>query len=367
MNALLPSELIFFVTARCHLRCKHCFNWNNLQRKQDLSLAEIESLAKSLPQLRTLSISGGEPFLRKDIVDICRIFAQQCRIQFIDIPTSGTLIDTTVTDIEEILKIEPSFKLAIGISIDGMESYHDSNRGISGTFSKAMECCTKLLELKKRSKRLSVNILTTLVQNNKEELIALKKFVADKFPGVDDLSCVIARGDLREGNLGLVSPDDLACMDKELLDFNFRHKKARERAVTSSFYELRREAFLKHVQPVPCIAGNGIAVVYDDGSVAPCEMLPPVGNLRNAPFDVIWNSSQMMETRAGIASGNCACTHECFLSPSYVTYLLEHPISLIQLEGMYGLYHFVYAKCGLNVLAKAAKKIARKLRDGSRE
>ena len=332
-----------------------------------MTLKEIESLAKSLPKLRTLSISGGEPFLRKDIVDICRIFAQHCQIKFIDLPTSGTLIDATVTAIEEILKIEPAFKLAIGISIDGMQSYHDSNRGVSGTFSKAIECCTKVLELKKKSKRLSVNILTTLVQNNKEDLISLTRYIGEKFPEIDDLSCVIARGDIKEVGLGLVSPDDLDCMDNRLLEFNFHNKKARERAVTSRFYELRREAYFKHVQPIPCIAGKGIAVVYDNGGVAPCELLPPAGNLRDAPFDEIWNSPRMIEARTEIGSGKCSCTHECFLSPSFATYLLEQPMTLVKLEGMYGLYHFLFAKFGLNLLVRSIKKITKKLRGYFRE
>jgi MoaA/NifB/PqqE/SkfB family radical SAM enzyme len=353
-----PSELILFVTSRCHLRCRHCFNWENLQRNRDLSKEEIEALAKSIPALKTLDISGGEPFLRNDLVDICRVFAHNCRIDMIDIPTSGTLVDTTLASVKELLKIKPSFNLSIGISIDGMEAYHDSNRGVPGTFSKAVECGTELLKLKEKSKKLSVNILTTLVRGNKEELLALKRFVAEHLPGIDNLSWGIARGEMREGNLGLVSPDDLACIDGEYIAFAVRNKKARQRAVAGRFYELRREAFLKNTQPVPCVAGNRIAVVYDDGSVAPCELLPPVGNLRDAPFEKIWNSRQMTEARAGIASGKCACTHECFLAPSFDEFLLHSPMTIVRLNGIYGLYQILYAKCGLGTMARAARKIA---------
>jgi MoaA/NifB/PqqE/SkfB family radical SAM enzyme len=361
MKVRPPSELILFVTSQCNLRCRHCFNWRNLQRRKDLSIEEIESLAKSLPALKTLDMSGGEPFLRKDLTDICRAFARNCRIDLIDIPTSGTLVDTTVRTVEEILKIKPSFNLSIGISIDGMEGYHDSNRGVPGTFSKAVECCSGLLELKKKSGRLSVNILTTLMQGNKEELLSLKKFIAEHLPGIDSLSWGIARGETREGDLGLVSADDLSCVDREYFAFNFPRKNAPRRAAISKLYELRREAFLKNTQPVPCVAGNGIAVVYDDGGVAPCELLPQVGNLRDAPFEMIWHSREMRQAREGIASGKCACTHECFLAPSYESFLLKRPLTLIRLEGIHGLFHLLYVKCNLGMMARAARKIAGRL------
>ena len=353
-----PSELILFVTSGCPLRCRHCFNWKNLQRNKDLSLKEIESLAKSLPALRTLDMSGGEPFLRKDLADICRVFAQNCRLDLIDIPTSGTLVDRTVRTVEEILKIKPSFNLSIGISLDGMEAYHDKNRGVPGTFSRAVECCSRLLELKKKSRQLTVNILTTLVQDNKEELLSLKKFMAKRLPGVDSLSWGIARGEIREGSLGLVSSEDLTCIDQEYFAFNFPQKKAPRQAISSKLYELRREAFLKNTQPVPCVAGNRIAVVYDDGGVAPCELLPQVGNLRDAPFGMLWQSEQMRKAREGIAAGKCACTHECFLAPSLETFLLSRPLELIRLEGIHGLSHLLYTKCGLGKMVKAARKIA---------
>lgn len=351
----LPSELILFVTSHCHLRCKHCFNWRNLERNKDLTLDEIESLAKSLPNLMNLMISGGEPFLRRDIVDICRIFARHSRTRSIDIPTSGTLVDSTVKAVEDILRLEPLIKLSIGISLDGMEAYHDLNRGIPGTFSNAVECCRRLLELKKKFKRFKVNILTTLVDGNTEELLSLKKYVADTFPMVDNLYWGIARGEVKESNFGSTGSDDLTLIDKEYLEFDAGRKGGRRRRIINRFYELRQEAFSKKQQPVPCVAGRTIAVVYDDGSVAPCELLPPVGNLRDMSFETIWHSMAMKEAREMIASASCNCTHECFLYPSYEAFLLERPLTLLKLGGIDGLIELLHAKYGIGVMVRAIK------------
>jgi MoaA/NifB/PqqE/SkfB family radical SAM enzyme len=326
---------------------------------------EIESLAMSLPTLRTLMLSGGEPFVRKDLVDICRAFIKHCKICTLVIPTSGTLIETTVKTVEDILNIDPSFRLVIGISMDGMEEYHDSNRGVPGTFSKAVECCAKLIDLKKKYKNLVVNILTTLVHDNKEELLALKKMLAVKLPGIDVLCWGIARGEIKDGNLGVVSTDDVDCIDREFLEFNFHGRRASLLAIISKFYEFRREAFVKNIQPIPCVAGKRIAVVYDDGGVAPCELLPQVGNIRDASFEMIWQSDQMNEAREKIASGKCACTHECFLAPSYYdAFLPERPLAAIKLGGIDGLFRIVYEKCRFDLMTRFARKFMGRLNRG---
>jgi hypothetical protein len=49
----------------------------------------------------------------------------------------------------------------------------------------------------------------------------------------------------------------------------------------SRLAELRLKAYVEREQPVPCVAGRRIAVVYDDGEL-PCELLPSAGNLRSA-------------------------------------------------------------------------------------
>ena len=54
-----------------------CFYWDSMQKKTtQLSLNEIEKLSKSLPNLLQLTLTGGEPSLRKDLSEIPKIFAK---------------------------------------------------------------------------------------------------------------------------------------------------------------------------------------------------------------------------------------------------------------------------------------------------
>ncbi|MDX2495084.1 MAG: radical SAM protein [Desulfuromusa sp.] len=350
MSPPLPSELIFFVTSHCNLHCRHCFNWQNLQRSKDLSLNEIEGLARSLPTLKNLLLSGGEPFLRKDLVEICRLFVRYGRVSAIDIPTSGTLIERTVSTVKEILCIEPVFNLQVGISLDGLETFHDNNRGVEGTFNKAVECCRQLLELKKTTRRLKVNILTTLTQDNKQELLALKNYVAKNFPTLDNLYWGVARGDTQLEADKSLRTEDLEEVDRQFLAYEEQKTGSKSKELVRRFYALRRKAHAEQKQPLPCVAASKIAVVYDEGSVAPCELLPPVGNIRDESFDVIWRSVEMQRARQQIAAGSCSCTHECFLFPSFEAFLLERPLTLIKLAGMDGIVKLLTVKFRLDGL-----------------
>ena len=71
-----PNYLIFFVTARCNLRCPHCFyleEINSAVSSKELKINELEQMTKKAPFLFHVSFTGGETFVRNDIDKIVRI------------------------------------------------------------------------------------------------------------------------------------------------------------------------------------------------------------------------------------------------------------------------------------------------------
>jgi len=194
----LPSQLIFFVTSRCNFQCPGCFYWRNLNIEQDeLSLDEIRKISSSLSVLSRLLISGGEPFLRDDLADICNIFYNQNRIKGIDLPTNGSLTQTIICSTELILKKCASAKLTIGLSLDGLEETHDYLRQKPGSFKSVIETIIALSRLKTRYANLSLHIISVVSNKNIEEIVPLIKFLTQN--ELKDIANIIST------NLGRIS------------------------------------------------------------------------------------------------------------------------------------------------------------------
>ena len=61
-----PPFLILFINSLCNMKCEHCFYWQQLNQRDDLTFEEIVALSEELGPIENLNLSGGEPFLRKE-------------------------------------------------------------------------------------------------------------------------------------------------------------------------------------------------------------------------------------------------------------------------------------------------------------
>jgi len=72
---LHPTVFIFHCTFVCDARCEMCSNWTRGNRKEDMTLEQIDRAFSSplWKDIENASLSGGEPTTRNDMVDICRV------------------------------------------------------------------------------------------------------------------------------------------------------------------------------------------------------------------------------------------------------------------------------------------------------
>ena len=81
-----PISLVHFVTNRCNARCSFCFiDFDNPKTFQgELTIEEIEKLTKNLGKsLLNVNLTGGEPFARKDLIDIAKSYLKNSTVQSI--------------------------------------------------------------------------------------------------------------------------------------------------------------------------------------------------------------------------------------------------------------------------------------------
>ncbi len=137
----LIEDVVLAVTYRCNSRCQFCNIWQN---KEENSISP--TTYKKLPHnLKNVNISGGEPFMRDDLVDIIKVISRQCPKAKIIISTNGFLpskIKQTMTRVAKFRK-----NIGVAISLDGFGKVHERLRGFPGGFCLAVETIKLLKEL----------------------------------------------------------------------------------------------------------------------------------------------------------------------------------------------------------------------------
>ena len=101
-------------------------------------------------------------------------------------------------------------------------------------------------------------------------------------------------------------------------------------AIDVYMHELIAKTALEGRPQLKCFAGDAGGVIYDEGTVSSCEILKPVGNLRDYDWDFskLWYSPGMDARREEVADG-CFCTHE---SNCYYPSLAFNPQHLLQIK-----------------------------------
>jgi MoaA/NifB/PqqE/SkfB family radical SAM enzyme len=172
----LPAGAVYEATMRCNLHCEFCYVGDLLniegEWRRELTL---EALDKAFPAQANfqISLTGGEIFMRKDIMSVLDLFHQKgyaCGY----LTTNGTIINEERA--EALAELAAAgFLKHISVSIDGPGDIHDSARGLKGTFERT---CAGLRRLQQAARRraapLRVSINTTVAP---ESLAALDQMV----------------------------------------------------------------------------------------------------------------------------------------------------------------------------------------------
>ena len=323
-----PIQLTYFLTSRCNLRCEHCFYWKELDsdHSHELSLDEIKSIAKSLPRLLVLSITGGEPFVRKDISNVIKTFVDETRVHIITVSTNGFYIKRMREYIPQMLSENPNTNILFYVSIDGPEKIHDKMRG-EGSYKKAMDTIKIMQPFRKKFKNMGISASMTCTQSNQD-------FLADEFKSinnsglVDNVNIGFVRGDVKKPEIKEVALEKYRELTQLKLQAQ-REKKLKypDNIIFNSFIDYKNDYTYKAVEHVyehdsyilPCQSGNLMGILYDDGKVSPCEILTnsDFGNIRDYNYDFIklWNDLPANQVRKKIKNG-CYCTFECAMSSS---------------------------------------------------
>ena len=298
-RALAPPDYVgILVTKRCNLKCKMCdIRKHPTSPEQELSLEEIKKIIDDIAGwgVKTVTLTGGEPFLRKDFFQIAE-YAME-RVAHTAINTNLTLIDKETA--EKICKL-PYHKFHLEVSLDGaMAATHDSIRGMQGSFEKSIDGI-RLIRQVAKEKDTDVHIGTTCVlmeENIKEAMDLVRLAEGFNFVNVSFMPKL-------KSNVKLKSRDELSSMEEKSL--NNLDK------VIEELVEYKREKGLI-INPEPslmkyrdyfngslstqriCNAGYMGPNIVEDGQTFICTYF--IGNIKQNSIRKIWYGKEANRIR----------------------------------------------------------------------
>jgi MoaA/NifB/PqqE/SkfB family radical SAM enzyme len=313
-----PYKLTFVATERCNLRCRACRIWEN--GAEGMPVEDIRAFFARSNRFSWIDVTGGEIFLRDDIVDVFSAITGQCRkLALLHFPTNGFLTEKIVATTREILRMKP-VRLVVTVSVDGPPELHDTLRGADGSFDRAIETYARLRELPGCRPYLGMTLSEDNLGAVDETLDAVREHVPGVGPG--DLHVnLFQRSEhyYRNAESGRPDAGTLSGTVQAL---------RRKRGFSMSPLNLveRRHLALagKYLEdgksPIPCQALSASCFVDAGGTVFPCVTWNrPLGRLADFGFDLkkLWDSPEALRVRAEIRAGGCpGCWTSCESVPA---------------------------------------------------
>ena len=281
-HLLGPLAVHLEVIGACNLTCKHCFAGTLPRNQHPLSVIEMDGLFAELASLGSfrLGLTGGEPLLRKDLLDI--LDAATGRGLHPCLTTNALLLDEQLAR-----ELGRRDLVWLNVSLEGAHpETNDAIRG-AGVFNRVL---SKLALLGRHAR---FTLAFTLTRNNLsevEECVALAKAVGAHtavFRPLYPVGVAAGAPDLMptfEGYVNALTRLDQIDADGDIYAID-------------PFSPSAREDVRGVVTPGPsCGAATTVASVSVQGDVSPCSFLGSsfeAGNVREQPFEDIWRAGHI--------------------------------------------------------------------------
>ena len=314
MAISLPTDASIILTYRCPMRCKMCNIWQYpTDKREEIKASDL----RSLPKLKFINMTGGEPFVREDLPEI----VEECyrHTDRIVISTSGWFAERVVALAERFPNI------GIRISIEGLSVKNDELRGRQGGFDKGLGT---LLTLKRMGLK-DIGFGCTVSNHNSKDMLALYKLSREL--GLEFATAAFH-------NSYYFHKDDNAITNREEVCADFRKLvkwQLEENHPKSWFRAFFNMGLINYIEGgrrmLPCEAGLTNFFIDPWGEVYPCNGLEDkfwkesMGNIHKEDFMSIWNGPQAARVRELVRK----CPKNCWMvgtaSPVMHKYI-KHPL-----------------------------------------
>ncbi|MGE9294005.1 MAG: radical SAM/SPASM domain-containing protein [Puniceicoccales bacterium] len=327
----MPINFTYSITHACQSLCKTCnigllYRENPKLTQDELKLDEIEKIFKSIGpgHIYFFNISGGEPFLRKEIPEIVRLALRYLKPAIIHSPTNALMPDIIAQRVEAIMGIieeeAPGTHFTIKPSFDAVGEKHDVIRGVKGNFDRLLKTIEKLKDVQKRHPNLYIGLGTVISNFSIDHLPETAEYVRKL--NVDSYISEIAEQRSEMSNTDdPITPSAERYAEAIQYFKNETRKELKNKPLLSRltmsmrlvYYDLVVQILKKEKQVIPCYGGITNAHMNSYGDIWPCAILAyskNMGNLRDFDYDFrkLWQDHvTSAEVRKYIHERKCHC------------------------------------------------------------
>ena len=299
-----PRRIYGILNERCNLRCQGCHYWRLREYQSEMPagqwIAVLSDLKRFLGTYH-VNFSGGEPLLRKDLFEILE-FCRDAGIHA-GLTTSGAILRDN-----QARQLAQARLFNLNVSLDGASAAtHDAQRGVRGTFAKAMRAIALVREhAAKIGTRVPIVVKPTVTRLNLEEMPTLARLaqsmgcsvllqpVSDWGTPETPKLWIEDLGTLRAVIAELVALRQAGCpilsTPTQLEDW-VRHFQRRPKAVESG--------------SIACSVGLDTLIIQPSGDLHNCDRWAALGNVREESISRIWSRSRSQRLQS------LACTRGC--------------------------------------------------------
>lgn len=284
---------ILAVTYRCNSRCIMCNTWQFPSEKHmEIRPSDLETL----PSMTRLNITGGEPFLKEDLSDILAVAKKKAKR--VVISSNGFLT-------KKIIEVMADHRdVGIRISFDGIGDTHDRVRGVKKAHQRALATLKGLKKLGIKD----LGIAVTISDQNAKDLAPLFRLACEH--GVELATAVLH-------NAYYFHKEDNEISDKPRVETeinNLMREYLKSPHPKNWFRAYFTKGIIDHMygkaRELRCTMATDSFFIDPYGNVRPCNVMDmPFGNIKEKPFQEIWNSSEAEKARRSVES----CTNNCWM------------------------------------------------------
>ena len=326
----IPNYAVIYIDGRCNMHCGFCCHAAMDARKTPIMPAEKwGSIFRKAQSLLHLTVTGGEPFIRKDFVEIIDKIISSCGVPRVSIKTNGFYTERIKNFIPKLIDKHRDTEFTLSISLDGPEEIHDKVRNFKGGYKQVLETI-EIMNVYRNQPNFFLRLASVLTKDNRH--ILQKLFEQTSSWPIDFHELILVRDVPVKEQLEIKS--DYEKLSKKQ---HGRSSKSWRKSFNGKLFE---KIYLETIKRIdsdkvysPCLAGGRFVEIFPDGIVRGCEVeklwaVSKIGSVNENNLDIVDVVKSNEAKKFQKIAKKCTCTFECANAINTV-YDPKHWISLI--------------------------------------